>query len=307
MTSEQPRVAVLMSTYNGQKYLNEQIDSIIKQMDVQVALFVRDDGSSDDTVDILSSYGEGIHLIKGNNTGVGNSFMNILYKAGNEYDYYAFSDQDDIWQNDKLQRAVSLLKTEQNPVLYCSNQILVDGEGNQIGLRHQKEPGTSWMQIMNSNQISGCTMVWNKAMQIQLTDPAKRPSEALLKKRIHDVWVGMVASVIGRIIYDSESRILYRQHENNVVGVKQVSVLNIWKRKIIDPALRNGRSMLADEITSKFANLIQDEMIKTKLNTYGASRTQWKARLSVMKDRDICRYSGEPYWQLKLKVLLGLF
>ena len=129
----------------------------------------------------------------------------------------------------------------------------------------------------------------------------------MMKKRIHDVWVGMTASVTGRIIYDPEARIQYRQHENNVVGVRHESVLKTWKKKINDPELRNGRSMLAEEISRKFSDLIPDQTIRDKLKVYGDSRTHWKARLKTLFDPDLSRYSGEPRWQLMIKIIAGLF
>ena len=97
------QVAVLMSTYNGEKYIRDQIDSILSQIKVNVTLFIRDDGSTDSTVKIITQYTEKYSNIKfwvGENIGVGNSFMQLLYSLTDEFDYYAFSDQDDIWLNE---------------------------------------------------------------------------------------------------------------------------------------------------------------------------------------------------------------
>lgn len=93
------KVIVLMSTYNGEKYLKEQIDSILNQVKVEVFLMIRDDGSSDNTIAILKEYerqNRNIKIIKGKNIGVGNSFMQLLYNSA-EAEYYAFADQDDVW------------------------------------------------------------------------------------------------------------------------------------------------------------------------------------------------------------------
>ena len=101
------KIAVLMSTYNGEEFLRDQIESILNQEKVNVTLYVRDDGSSDRTVEILSSYEEQgkLKLICGKNCGVGNSFMHLLYTSDQDFDFYAFSDQDDIWLPDKLYSA----------------------------------------------------------------------------------------------------------------------------------------------------------------------------------------------------------
>lgn len=100
-------VQVVMSTYNGEKYLKEQIDSILSQEGVDVRLYIRDDGSSDRTTDILASYQEhkNVKIEKGNNLGFAKSFLTALDEC-DEADYYAFSDQDDVWEKDKLSTAI---------------------------------------------------------------------------------------------------------------------------------------------------------------------------------------------------------
>lgn len=116
-------VQVVMSTYNGEKYLKEQIDSILSQEGVDVRLYIRDDGSSDRTTDILASYQEhkNVKIEKGNNLGFAKSFLTALDEC-DEADYYAFSDQDDVWEKDKLSTAIEILEEESQstPLLYCS-------------------------------------------------------------------------------------------------------------------------------------------------------------------------------------------
>lgn len=305
MTTDMPRVAVILSTYNGERFLKEQLDSVFAQRDAEVVLFVRDDGSSDSTIEILRSYGDGIQLFPEENQGVGNSFMNCLYKAGEKYDYYAFCDQDDIWSEDKLIQAVNKLsEQEDKPALYCSNQQLVDASGNMLEIRHSKPVDTSYLQILNNNQLTGCTMVWNKALQNLLCDEARRPSPDLLKKRIHDVWVGMVASVTGIVVYDENSFIRYRQHDRNVVGSEGSSAVTEWKNKLKDSSLRNGRSTLAKEILEKFGDRIAEED-RAELGKYAYYRSEKKCRKALLKE-DISEYSGESKLSLKAKILLKL-
>lgn len=304
------KVAVLMSTYNGEKYLPEQIDSILAQNDVIVKLYIRDDGSEDGTINIINDYvkkNTNIVFMAESNVGVGNSFMSLVYKAASQYDYYAFADQDDIWLKNKLKRAISRITDDIKPVLYCSNQILVDSEKRKIGLRYHEIPDVSWTQILCNNQISGCTMVWNRPFQIILNQLNRRPSSELLINRIHDVWVGMAAAVTGTIIYDSKGFILYRQHDSNVVGIKELPVWTEWRKKLRNPGLRNGRSLLAVEILQKFGDLIDDEKKIRKLEKYGMYRNSMKSRFELINEKEIYRFSGESPWQFKVKVLLGLF
>lgn len=303
-------VAVLMSTYNGEKYLKEQIDSILKQEAVNIHLFVRDDGSNDKTIEIIKNYMKkqgNITFLKGKNVGVGNSFMNLLYQAGNRFDYYAFSDQDDVWFPFKINMAIEKIGQQNRPILYTSNQILVDKKLNKIGLRYKQKPDVSYTQIICQNKLTGCTMVWNKALQMFLFDPKRRPTKELLANRIHDVWVAMVASVIGKIIYDKNGYILYRQHENNVVGIRKTNIIIQWINKIKNPNQRNGRSMLCKEIVLKYTDLIISKETLIKIKEFAYYTDNLKFKVNLLKDNSVINYSGETPMGFKLKILFNLF
>ena len=301
-----PAVAVLLSTYNGERFLKEQLESVLSQQNVELTLFVRDDGSVDHTLEILKKYGDRIVLFEGTNIGVGNSFMYLLYRAGCGFDYYAFCDQDDIWREDKLSRAVGKLKRiPETPALYCSNQLLIDSSGTAIGSRFAEIPDLGFEQILNNNKLTGCTMVWNRELQKILSDEVRRPSEELLKKRIHDVWVAMVASVTGVIVFDEHCFIQYRQHEDNVVGAGGTDVISGWRKKIKDPSLRNGRSTLAKEILDKYSDLILDSNIKEILGYYAFYRSEKKCR-KMLLNGNISKYSGESALSTKAKILFRL-
>ena len=99
-TEAAKKVAVMMSTYNGELYIEEQIESILQQPGVDVFLYIRDDGSSDGTLRILQKYSstDKVHIQYGKHIGIGNSFMELLWSLPDTYDYYSFSDQDDIWE-----------------------------------------------------------------------------------------------------------------------------------------------------------------------------------------------------------------
>lgn len=304
------KVAVLMSTYNGAKYLREQIDSIFSQDSVKVALYVRDDKSSDHTIEIIREYQENntnIQLRVGENVGVGNSFMQLVCDVPNTYDYYAFADQDDVWLPQKLKKAIETIEDVTEPALYCSNQILVDCNLNRFGLRYDSIPDISYRQIMCQNKISGCTMLWNRKLQEVLSDKKRRPSEDLLNRRIHDVWVAMVASVVGSINYDKEGHILYRQHEANVVGVRNTNIVKLWSEKLKNPAKRNGRSLLCKEVYEKYYDLIGSDYIKNELNVFGNYTENKSYKKLLLKDNDLISHSEESLLGFKVKVLLDLF
>lgn len=305
-------VAIIMSTYNGEKYLAEQIDSILAQKDVDIALYIRDDGSSDGTLSILDAYRKknaNITVVTGSNVGVGSSFMAALKSAGTHADYYAFADQDDIWLPEKIRKAINCIKAEEDvrPVCYCSNQILVDCRDEIIGIRHEKPVDTGYLQVLCNNMVTGCTMVWNRKLQKILADDRYTPSPGLLKKRIHDVWVAMVAAVVGTIYYDPNAYIHYRQHENNVVGIRRGSILKLWQRKISNPELRRGRSDLAKEIKERFGQKNLDEAIYNVMNRCANYRNSIKDKTTLMKDDEIRCHSSEGKVSYTIKVLLDLF
>nr|WP_294693530.1 glycosyltransferase [uncultured Blautia sp.] len=242
------KICVLMSTYNGEKYLIEQIESILTQKDVEVTLVVRDDGSSDSTISILNEYQEQgkLSLISDNcNLGPACSFMKLLYGA-EDFAYYAFADQDDIWRSEKLITAIAMIKDNEDvPALYCSNQWILE-EGKIKGLRFtHKEHGI--VQAICGNVFSGCTMVFNKKLFDILKQVNNRPSIDVLKTRMHDTWVIAVAECTGVVVYDENSYIEYRIHENNTVGLKKGKIKRL-KCRIINKNYRNGRSKLAAEL-----------------------------------------------------------
>lgn len=218
------RVAVLLSTYNGEKYLREQLDSLINQSNTKVRIFIRDDGSSDSTTDILNEYSDKFESIvfvnkgKNENLGVKDSYLFLLKHVVEnypEFKYFSFSDQDDVWKKDKLSAALNLLIKEENtPCLYFSNKTFVDSELNLIK-RENIHFYNDFMEFFWPSLCFGCTMVINR----------KLAEIALLKKPeiecIHDNWVYRVAKSVGaKIIFDNKSHILYRQHENNVCGIE---------------------------------------------------------------------------------------
>lgn len=225
------KVIVLMSTYNGECFVKEQIDSILGQKDVDIELYIRDDNSVDGTEKVLRKYCDypNVYIEFGNNLGVGNSFMNLLYNSP-KADYYAFADQDDIWLPDKLIRAVrqiELVGNSKTPILYGSNQTVTDRNGSKISMRYSVPPQFDLVSSIEHGQIAGCTMVMNSVLKEMLCRPASRPTEEFLKIKIHDAWVLSFANCIGTVIYDEESYILYRQHDRNVVGAKEKKFVDL--------------------------------------------------------------------------------
>ncbi len=304
------KVAVLMSTYNGQKYLCEQIESILSQNSVEVEIFIRDDGSSDSTRDILTDYVEkysNIHTDFAENVGVGNSFMNLLYSVSDTFDYYSLADQDDIWENNKLIESINLLQ-KSGKLLYGSNQECVDKYGASIGLRYNpnEKIHQSPISILEKNMIAGCTMVLSCKLFKVLTEKNNRPSPSLLRNRIHDVWIAMIASLYDGIVYDPRSFIKYRQHENNVVGAKSNFSRRLKERlkKVRHSEYRNGRSLLAKELTIKFP----EEIKRYPLIEICSQSHSFKGKIKILKNgKQLRSYTKESRFSFFIKVMFGVF
>ncbi|MDT2459462.1 glycosyltransferase [Enterococcus avium] len=208
------KVVILMSTYNGEKYLEEQLESLFLQEEVEISILVRDDGSSDNTVKILNKYqAEGrLSWYTGNNLKSARSFLNLIQKAPKS-NYYAFCDQDDVWNSDKLKRAIHQLERVTNtPKLYCSNYQLVDKN-----LNHLTDNGhvstVSFKAALVASNCTGCTVVFDSTL---LKLIRKQTPEHLV---MHDDWAHKVCLAVGgTVIYDENKSLLYRQHEKNVDG-----------------------------------------------------------------------------------------
>lgn len=303
-------VTVLMSTYNGERYLRQQLDSIYSQQGVNITVVVRDDGSKDETISILTEYQKKHSLIleRGKNIGVGNSFMELLYKAPNS-EFYALSDQDDIWLPYKLLKAVKIIKlqNEDAPYLYVSNQIVANEKGEKIKMRFNKVPRQDLIDGICSNKLSGCTMVFNSQLADYIIPIKYRPSKEFLQIRIHDVWLFLVAKIIGRIIYDDNSYILYRQHNDNVVGIQDETKITQVKnnvKKLLNHNIKNGRSRTALELLKcyKFELCMEDYQNLTKIATYQNNIT---SRVSLATDKKLKIYRNEKsYILFFIKTLL---
>ena len=222
---DKPFVLVLISTYNGELFIREQILSVLNQSNVQVKIIIRDDGSQDSTTKIISDliikYPE-ISLIKDQNIGSKNSFFKLLEMAAHtSAEYIAFCDQDDIWDNNKLiEGTKKLIKYKNYPSLYCSNLKVVDSELNFIRYMYPKRIVSDKNTSLLNNIATGCTCIINrKLLDLFLKFPF--PCNAVM----HDWWLYSIASFLGKVVYDDRSFINYRQHSNNVYGARSTNYL----------------------------------------------------------------------------------
>lgn len=232
-SSASPKVLVMMATYNGARYVREQIESILVQQNVDVTLLISDDDSSDDTVALCREYeasGCPVHVkVNIPRLGVGMNFMSMVYGAdADAYDVFAFSDQDDFWLPDKLLIAIEAINSFKSssdakrvpgygtPILYCSDLLNVDEnlENPKAELASLSIDTSKRATPLIRNWYSGCTMVFNSDM-VRLLQRKQYESFA----RIHDAWVAMIATYCGNLLVDlGHHEILRRNSGHNVVG-----------------------------------------------------------------------------------------
>lgn len=205
----------------GQRYLRQQLDSIVKQTHTNWSIWVSDDGSDDDTHAILQEYkvllGESrLSIHSGPADGFVANFLSLTCKAGITADYYAFADQDDVWESEKLTRALKWLQTVpvHLPSLYCGRTRSVDANNHDIGFSPLFTKPPSFSNALVQSIGGGNTMLFNNAARRFL-----RKAGPDVKVVSHDWWAYMVVSGCGGwVFYDSQPTVRYRQHGNNVIG-----------------------------------------------------------------------------------------
>ncbi len=209
------RVVVLMSTYQGEKFVAEQIESILNQLPRDGRLIVRDDGSLDRTVNIIQSFADPrIEITCGSNVGFARSFFSLMAAAPNDAEMIMLSDQDDVWLPQKIERAWQHLKdTDGVPTLYCARQQLVNETLHPIALSKRCLRPPSFQNALTENIVTGCTAAFNRDA-LHLALQIKMPERVYF----HDWWLYLVVAAFGKVIVDEEATILYRQHARNAIG-----------------------------------------------------------------------------------------
>ena len=220
-------VLVLMSTYNGENYIKEQIDSIMKQgICGDVILRIRDDGSTDGTVECIyqcqNKYGDRIKLIIGENKGYNASYFELIHSVAKAdiYDYYAFSDQDDVWLESKLEIAareldkVQIQNGKDSPLLYASTSYLVHDDLKPYGQTRRKQRPLTIYNTAIQNICPGHTQVMNEKLLRLIQDQKVDPSRIY----VYDSWITSQAALYGKIVFNNSSFTFYRQHKGNQLG-----------------------------------------------------------------------------------------
>lgn len=253
-------VCVLLSSYNGEKYIAEQIESLLKQKDVDLKILVRDDGSQDSTVEILESFKKENKLdyFHEENVGFVKSFY-LLVKNAPEYDYYAFCDQDDVWDDDKLISAITLLeeKDTNKPALCYTALRVVDKNLKFLCIGNEKHRvgENPFQESFMINWVYGCTCVFNNSTRNYFL---KYDYDTIYS---HDVTVCKVVAGLGSLVYDPVPHINYRQHGKNFSGFGSLSFRNLKKqlRWVFKYEIKNLRLKEMRKYKQNFYEILSEE------------------------------------------------
>ncbi|RGI91212.1 glycosyltransferase [Blautia obeum] len=316
MCKEVPCIAVILGTYNGEEFVEEQILSILKQKDVLVHIFARDDGSNDRTVDILQKYERNylnFHLMNEGkiiNKGIKDNFICTLKWAlsfPDNFEYFAFSDQDDVWEERKLISGINKIKnsTNENGALYYSNKTIVD---KRLDILYQEKfyEKNSFSNFYFVSHAYGCTMVFNRKLAIL---GSKYISNAA---HFHDDWIHRLAICLNsEIIFDENSYILYRQHGNNTCGTfatSSKSIIHLLKRTIEFMTVGGGynRAKLSEDILREYSDRI-DDLNRNKLRTIIEYKNSFLNKIKLINSAELTNKKLKEIVVWKIKVLIGYF
>lgn len=298
MEINETTVAICMATYNGEQYLSDQIESILHQTYKNWVLFIRDDASSDRTLEIIRrytvAYPDKIVQITDASVSGGSAqknFAAVLSWVSHHYafEFFMFSDQDDVWLDNKIEISLQTLQQEavyDQPLLIHTDLKVVDKNLHVLGdsffdYRSLDPSVTDLRHLLVQNNVTGCTMLWNKT----LNDLLVFQSDAIA---MHDWWIALTASAFGRIICLREPTILYRQHGGNTVGATKVnSVRFILKRLMGNNHVRQTLKMAVQQagvfLSQYESRLTQDQISAVQVFSLLYSHGKFARMLAVCR------------------------
>lgn len=303
---ETPQVCILMSTYNGEKYLQQQLDSLYAQKNVSINILARDDGSTDMTQSILADNAAKHDCIRwycGENIGSADSFLDLIEKAP-EAEYYALCDQDDVWDDDKLKCAIDMLsmKSNEQPALYYSNLRVVGSDLTFYRNAHSRP----WVMKSKYSALidvaaTGCTMVFNRALRALLKD--RMPEDC----KMHDEWIYLVSSFFGTVLYDFEPHISYRQHGDNVLGMQLSRFSPGWLKQKVSRTFEKDwkpRSVNAKSLYKEYSDVL-NEKDKNKIEKVIGYNKSVLNRIGLLTDLSIHGKSIKDDLKYRIKIITG--
>ncbi len=228
--SEGKRIAILLCTFNGERHLQAQLDSIAAQSHTDWALWISDDGSTDGTLGLIQAFRERhpglqVQVVHGPRQGFAANYMSLVQHDAIQADYFAFSDQDDIWLPQRLRASVeSLHACGAEPALYCARTQYIDANAQVTGESRPPPAACTFAHALAQNVCSGNTMLFNPAARALMRQV---PPDTVVA---HD-WLAylLVTAAGGTVVFDAATHVQYRQHRGNAMGENR-SLAARWHR-----------------------------------------------------------------------------
>ena len=222
------KVLILLSAYNGEKYLAEQAESVLTQEgDFDLTLRIRDDGSKDATPEIVCAlaekYPRRVEYLRGENLGYNGSFFALIDGASG-YDVYGLCDQDDKWLPGKAEAAVQALKDAKGPTLYACPSLTADENLDPVGVTRKKLRPITPANTLIQNICPGHNQFFNNELLTLIQKPRD-----VSRIYVYDLWIAGLAALYGQILFDETPRTLYRQHAANELGYGKGRLGKIFK------------------------------------------------------------------------------
>lgn len=303
------KTCVIMSTYNGEKYIGEQLDSIFFQdYEGELFVYIRDDGSSDRTVEYIQGRSEynalNMTVKHGDNRGAAGSFWEAI-KDAPDADIYAFCDQDDVWEDGKVHAFQTAIGKEKAPipVLWISNYNVVNENLDIVEAGVLEEPVTDDLRVLFYNNVPGCVMAFNKNLLYKM-----RQME-LANIRMHDIIALNIALLTGKIIFDSRTYVDYRQHGNNTIGYKHKNIIfSKWFKDKIQLLVNKESYSISDYAEQALSNF-NTYMSQQKKNEYALIRDYNKSiinKIRLLKRSYTKAKIDRTTISIRCKILFGL-
>lgn len=301
------RVLIMMSTFNGKDTIYQQVNSILEQKNVYVHILIRDDGSDEECIQIINKIKvqnpDQIDCLFGDNIGWKQSFMELLYSASIKYDYFGFSDQDDIWMEDKLWRCIQLMEQDSincGKLTHC-NSLSV---GADLKLRNEQEKRIgcphSHKAAIAMEYFQGCGMLWNREIMEII-----RMHRPINKDIAHDYWVGLIATLFGKIYFCDEPLFFHIRYQENAS-----SDGSVWKgrKNRLKQFMRNECVYMnpTQDLIIGYKDMLcfDDLMFLKRLSVY---KINYMDKAIILMDKAFKRTSLKSTLLLKITILLNRY
>lgn len=300
-------VLILMSTYNGKERIIKQVESIFSQEDVDISLYIRDDGSSAETKRVLENlenrYKDKITVLYGENIGWKRSFLELVYTSKCDFDYYGFSDQDDVWLSRKLANCISMVENEANDepkLIHCNSLSVTPSLKKRYEQEFRKPKPSSFKSAVATEYFQGCGMLWNREAMYLIQ--SYRPQE---KNLAHDYWVGLICYLFGEIYFCPEPQFYHIRYESNSSEDGNINKGRIKRLKTLIFG-RDAYMNPCDDLMKGYVSLLEKENKNFLLNVINY-KTNYKCKYKIVFDKEFRRESVLSTILFKIAIICNKF